>query len=145
MKEKDYSDIINLPHYELKNHPRMPVYMRAAQFSPFAALTGYDSAIKETGRLTDKKIILAPYEKSIIDSRLHIIIDKHIFNTPMEITYFEADTLKDGGKYLTVKDCIKKVDTQTKEIILKNGQCICIEDIFKLECDIFSVYENAVY
>ena len=98
MNKFNYEDIINLPHHTSTKHPRMTKSARAAQFSPFAALTGYDDAIKETGRLTDKKIELTEEEKLILNDKL-LTINNNLKNNPkVIITYFEHDKTKEGGK-----------------------------------------------
>ncbi|MBP1926579.1 hypothetical protein J2Z76_002448 [Sedimentibacter acidaminivorans] len=87
MMEK-YDDIINLPHHVSATHPHMPAIDRAAQFSPFAALTGYDAAIKETARLTDERVELDKYMKDVLRDRLQIIVDQLKEHPEIAITYF---------------------------------------------------------
>ena len=108
---RKYDDIINLPHFEPKYHTRMSIYNRSAQFAPFAALTGYNEAIVETARLTDKKIELDDYLKDNLNMDLQIINDHIKDNITVSILYFKKDNRKDGGKYLVVEN------TQTKEIV----------------------------
>lgn len=124
-----YDDIIDLPHPTSERHPRMPMANRAAQFSPFAALSGYDDAVKETARLTDGKIDLTEEEKSILDARLQRL-------TPGEnaaITYFQPDGRKQGGTYLTVTGAIKKFDRYAHEIMMTDGCRISIDDILEVQ------------
>ena len=125
-----YDDIINLPHYEPKNHARMSLYNRSAQFAPFSALSGYKDAINETSRIVDKKIILSEHEKAILDQELSLLIQN-----PKEITitYFIPDKSKNGGKYITITDYFKKIDYYQKEIILQSGKHILIENIVKIK------------
>ena len=101
MNEK-YKDIIYMPHHESKKHPRMSIEARSAQFAPFAALTGYEDLIEETGRFVESKIELNEDEKEILDNKLKIIYDKFETedNILLNITYFEKDKFKSGGRYL---------------------------------------------
>ena len=128
-----YDDIINLPHYELKHHNRMSMHSRAAQFAPFAALTGYDEQVKETARLTDDRLDLDDEVKAILDAKLQVI-QENISNKPQAtITYFVADAKKDGGKYVTVTNNIKKIDEYKQSIILVDATEIPIYDIIEIE------------
>lgn len=124
----NYDDIIDLPHPTSEWHPRMSMANRAAQFSPFAALSGYDDAVKETARLTDGKIDLTEEEKSILDARLQRL-------TPGEnaaITYFQPDARKQGGAYLTASGEVKRIDGAAREIVLMDGRRIPIDDILEV-------------
>ena len=105
-----YDDIIHLPHPVSKTHPRMSMIERAAQFSPFAALTGYGAAIKETARLTDRKLELDEETQALLDLRQHFLLE-HLAQRPeVTITYFEPDTRKEGGSYQTITARVKKLD-----------------------------------
>lgn len=104
-----YDDIINLPHPTSKNHPRMKNIERAAQFSPFAALTGYDSAIKETARITETHIELDENEKARLNCQIRLLLEKLPTNPFVAITYYVPDSRKDGGAYQTVSGNIKKL------------------------------------
>ena len=128
-----YDDIINLPHYEPKHHPRMSMYSRAAQFAPFAALTGYDEQVKETARLTDDRLDLDDEVKAILDAKLQEIQDNISSKPQVTITYFIADARKDGGKYVTVTNNIKKIDEYKQAIILVDATEIPIIDVVKIE------------
>jgi hypothetical protein len=106
---------------------------RAAQFSPFAALTGHGEAILETGRLTDRKIELEEEEKVRLDRYLQYLRN-HIQEHPVvEITYFLPDKKKEGGAYIDVVGAVKKIDTSTRQLILMNQICIPMEDIFQIQ------------
>ena len=131
-----YDDIINLPHYESKTHPRMSMHQRAAQFSPFAAVTGHDAAVKETERLTDKQIDLDERQKVELDEKLRIISEHLGQNPEVKITYFEPDQKKDGGAYITVSGFMKKIDVYEKKIVLQDGQKIEINQIYDLNSDV---------
>ena len=100
MYNEDYSDIINLPHHQSKTRPHMTNYNRAAQFAPFAALTGHSEAIDETARLTDSKIELDEYEKEIIDRKLRIITENISTMPEITVCYFVPDEKKAGGAYV---------------------------------------------
>ena len=103
---KNYDDIINL-HYEPKNHKRMSIEARSAQFAPFSALTGYDTAIKETERLTDKKIEITEDLKQILNKKLQYILENNHINPIVTFTYFVKDKNKYGGKYIKKEGIIK--------------------------------------
>lgn len=127
-----YDDIINLPHHISKTYPQMSMYSRAAQFAPFAALTGYEGQIKETARLTNNRIDLDEELKSILDSKLQEIQDKLKTRPRVEFTYFIPDSKKDGGKYVTVAGIIKKIDEYKQVIVLENKQEIPIQEIIDI-------------
>ena len=132
MNKDNYEDIINLKHHTSLKHPRMTKEARAAQFAPFAALTGYDDAIRETGRLTENKISLSNEEKLNINDKLQIIND-NIKNTPkVTITYFEQDNKKEGGRYLTYTGNIKKIDMIKLIITLTDKTKININEIIDI-------------
>lgn len=133
----DYDDIINLPHHVSKTRPQMSMIDRAAQFSPFAALTGYDAAIKETGRLTDDKIELDDDALSDLNMRYQILIDKLDEQPDVAITYFKSNEIKDGGAYLTITDKIKRIDVYERLITTMDGTKIPMNDVINLEGKIF--------
>lgn len=133
MKVDNYEDIINLDHYEPKNHPRMSRYNRAAQFAPFAALTGYDEQIREVARLTNKRIDIDDGLKEILSAKLNNL-NKDIKNSPeVEITYFVPDSKKDGGQYITEKGKIKRIDFINRFIKFTNNEKIIIDDIINIK------------
>ena len=139
--DKQYDDIINLPHHVSKKHPKMSLYARSAQFAPFAALTGYEDAIKETSRETSEKIDIDDELKSILDSKLQIIME-HIKNKPeISFTYFIPDSKKDGGSYITVIGIVRKIDLYNQIIYLANNTEIPINDIINISEEIFKMYE----
>ena len=127
-----YDDIINLPHHVSLTHPHMPLIDRAAQFSPFAALTGYNEAVKETARITDSRMELDESEKSILNERLQLIAEQLNNQIEVSITYFKADEKKDGGAYLTAVGSVKKIDTYEKTVKMTDGTVIPIEDIINI-------------
>ena len=136
-----YDDIINLPHHVSSTRPQMSMIDRAAQFSPFAALTGYDAAIKETGRLTDEKIELDEEALSNLNMKFQILFEKPDEQPDIAITYFKPDETKSGGSYLTTTDKIKKVDEYERIITTANGTKIPMDDVINLESVIFQFLE----
>ena len=131
--EHKYDDIINLSHHVSSRHPQMPMMNRAAQFSPFAALTGYDDAVRETARLTDEKIELDEYEKEELDRKIQWLgshLDEHI---PVSITYFQPDDRKAGGTYEEIIDTIRKINVYEHEILLAKGTKIPIMNILLMD------------
>ena len=135
--DSDYKDIINLPLHVSETRPRMSMIERAAQFSPFAALTGYEDAIKETGRLTDEKIELDEETLNSLNMRFQIFFDKLNEEPDITITYFKAYETKSGGAYLTISEKIKKIDEYERLITTANGTRIPMDDVVNLESDIF--------
>ena len=137
----NYDDIINLPHHESTKHPRMSALNRAAQFSPFAALTGHEAAISETARLTNTKLELDEDRKEELDECLQMIREHISLEPKVSITYFVPDTQKEGGSYLQVIGVIKKLDDIDHKIVMKNGTMIPINDIFEIERSIFNTID----
>ena len=125
-----YDDIINLPHPTSVRHPRMSMAERAAQFSPFAALVGHGTAIRETARLTDQKMELTEDEKAVLDEKLCLLLDT---GGEAVFTYFRPDEKKNGGAYVTAAGRIKKLDLLERRIILSDGAIIPVEDILEIE------------
>ena len=105
-----YDDIINMSHHVSKRHPQMSLEARSAQFAPFAALTGYEDAVSETGRLTSDKIELSEDERVILDRKLKIIQDNIAEEPSVFITYFIPDIFKEGGSYVTINCNLKRID-----------------------------------
>ena len=128
----NYDDIINLEKPISKKHGKMPIEDRAAQFAPFAALTGFGAVIKETARLTDKKIELDEEEKQILNQKLQIIKNKLSEKPFITLTYFEKDLLKEGGKYINLSGNIKKIEEFSQEIIMTDETRINIENIIEI-------------
>ena len=128
-----YDDIIDLPHHVSERHPQMPAMDRAAQFSPFAALTGHRDMIAEAERLTEKKIELEEGEQQEIMIRLQILLGKIEEKPEAAVTYFVPDEKKSGGSYRTVCGAVIKVDGDKKQVVMENGTVIPMEDI----CNVF--------
>jgi len=137
-----YDDIINLPHHTSTSRPHMSAHDRAAQFSPFAALTGYDSAITETGRLTDKKVEMDEYSKSDMNERLCIIQCQMDEQPEVSITYFQPDKKKSGGAYITATGCVKKIDEYERTVVMQDDTKIPIDDIFEIDGELFGTLEH---
>lgn len=127
----DYSDIINLSR-PVSKRPRMSLEQRSAQFAPFAALTGYEGQVKETARLTNKKIEINEELKEILNKKIQLIQEKIKEQPQIEITYFIPDSKKEGGKYETATNSVKKIDTYKGEIILIDGTTIAIDEIIDI-------------
>ena len=120
----DYDDIINLPHYEPKHHPRMSMRNRAAQFAPFAALTGYNAAIRESGRLTDDWVGLSESGNEEMNRKMELIVSmlpEHPFVT---IEYFVPDEHKEGGSYQTYSGNVKCIDKYEQTMVMTDGKKI---------------------
>ena len=129
----EYDDIIYLPHHVSADRPHMPMIDRAAQFSPFAALTGYDAAIVETARLTDTKRELSEEQKEVISKQLHLLKSRLKTDPTVTITYFVPDSRKAGGTYRSVTGAAKKVDEYLGILEMSNGITIPFDDILSLE------------
>ena len=127
-----YDDIINLPHHTSTKHPRMTRTARAAQFAPFAALTGLDDEMEETARLTDKKITLDEEQKQVINRELLFIKNNPQRDIPVIITFFKSDGRKDGGAYIEKEVRIKKIDEINRNLILSDYSEIKIDDLFSV-------------
>lgn len=136
MKGK-YNDIIDLPHHVSTKRPRMSMQDRAAQFSPFAALTGYDAAVKEAARLTDSRTELSDDELSILNIKFQILLE-HLREKPnVSFTYFKPDAKKSGGKYVTLRGIVKKADTFKRLVVMQDDTGIPMDDILDIEGEIF--------
>lgn len=143
MQEDDtirkYGDILNLPHHTSPKHPRMTAIERAAQFSPFAALTGYDAATKETARVTDRRVELDESEKELLNHRLQLLIENYAAAPQASITYFVPDLYKEGGAYRTVSGVVKRLDSYERQIVLFDGERIALDAVVQIESDLFDV------
>lgn len=131
----NYDDIIHLPHPVSERHARMPMIDRAAQFSPFAALTGFDDAIEETGRLTQFKITLAESAMAELDRALASLSENIRQQPSVTVTYFQEDARKNGGAYVKYRGNLKKIDEYERRLIFTDGNAIYIGDILELEPD----------
>lgn len=138
---ENYDDIIDLPHHVSATRPQMSMMDRAAQFSPFAALTGYDAAIKETGRLTDEKIEMDEEALNILNMKYQILVNSLAEEPEVTFTYFKPDERKDGGAYIDVTGVVKKVYDLERLIVMQSGRKIRMDDVLEIEGDIFSSLE----
>lgn len=137
-----YDDIINLPHHVSTKHPQMPLIDRAAQFAPFAALTGYDSAVKETARLTDVRIELDEYTMDALRGRLQMIADRLEENPEITVTYFQPDAKKEGGAYVTAAGAVKKIDEYKQVVVMAHGTVIPFDEIVSIDGPMFEVIDD---
>lgn len=129
----DYSDIIRLPHHQSEKHRQMTLHDRAAQFAPFAALTGYDAEISEAARLTDCRFDVGEEDAERINAVLQELIQHPQIVPEVQATYFVPDDKKQGGAYLTHKGKVRRVDTVNRELIFTDKTVISIDDIYRLE------------
>ncbi len=133
----EYDDIINLPRHVSIKRPHMTAIDRAAQFLPFAALTGYDAAIKETARLTDERMELDEYATHALSDRLQIIAERIAQQPEIAITYFQPDMVKSGGSYVIAAGAVKKIDEYKRIVIMTDGKAIPMDEIAAIEGAIF--------
>ena len=136
-----YDSIKKLPHHQSATRPHMSLNDRAAQFSPFAALTGYEDAVAEAARLTDTKIELDEYAKGAINERLNAIQDTLDEQPEVSITYYLPDKKKSGGVYVTVTGCVKKVDEYEHIVVMRDGTNVPIDDISEIDGEMFGTLE----
>ena len=127
-----YDDIINLPHHVSQNHPQMSLHDRAAQFSPFAALTGHGAAIEETARLTDERIELDESRKEALNEKLMFIADSGYDASEATIIFFVPDSRKFGGEYVSVTGKVKKIDAYKHDVVMTDGKIIPIANIYDI-------------
>ena len=129
----EYDDIIDLPHHVSAERPHMPMIDRAAQFKPFAALTGYDAAIVETARLTDAKRELTEEQKEAIGKQLRALQARLKADPQVSVTCFVPDGRKAGGAYRTITGTARKVDETRGILEMRSGAVIAFDDIISLE------------
>ena len=128
----EYDDIIDLPRPKSKHEP-MPMSDRAAQFSPFAALTGYDAAIAETARLTDQRIELSEEERAELDYKQQYLAT---LDAPtVTVTYFVPDERKTGGAYVTHTGVLKRVDEVERMVVFKDGLRVPLDEVMDIKCE----------
>lgn len=136
-----YDDIINLPHHVSSTRPQMSMLDRAAQFSPFAALTGYDAAIKETGRLTENKIDMDEESFKVLNFKFQILRDLIDEEPEVTFVYFKPDERKAGGAYVSQTGVVKKIQEFERQIVLMSGAIIPMDEVQDIEGDIFTALE----
>ena len=137
MDNSRYSDILNLPRPVSPTRRPMPALERAAQFSPFAALTGYDAAIAESSRTTEQKAELGEWELKELDEKLRLLIAAPN-HPPITVTYFQPDLRKRGGAYVTLTEKLKKIRLTERELTLESGTVISLDAISALSGSIFT-------
>lgn len=133
----DYEDIIHLPHHVSARHPRMPLPARAAQFSPFAALTGHEDAIRETGRLTEEFREPDEDSRELLDNRLRLLQENLSGCPEVEVTYFQPDAQKSGGAYVTVRGRVKKIDFHVCRMVFTDRTTLELKKICSIEGELF--------
>ena len=138
----EYDYIIKLPHHVSIKRPHMAAIDRAAQFAPFAALTGYDAAIKETARLTGERVELDEYSTTALNDRLRIIAERIAQQPEIAITYFQPDITKSGGSYVTVTGAAKKIDEYKRIVIMTDGITIPIDEIVDIDGEMFETLND---
>lgn len=140
-EQRKYDDMIYMPHHVSPRHSQMPLSDRAAQFSPFAALTGHDEAIRETARLTESFAELVEEQKEELDKRLQILLAKieaEPYSEPeVRAIYFEPDVRKNGGAYVSVCGKVKKVDKYNQQLLFTDGTILPAGNLFSLEGELF--------
>ena len=133
-----YDDIISLPHHISSHHPQMPIHDRAAQFAPFAALSGHEAAIWETARRTEERMELDEDAKAVLDEKMAMLQILLPRQPQITVTYFKPDEKKSGGSYITVTENIKKIDEYEDTIMLVDGLKSFVKEICNIEGDIFT-------
>ena len=137
-----YDDILHLPHHVSETRPRMPLIDRAAQFSAFAALTGYDGVVSEAARVTDEKIELDEVEIERLGLRWRLLLDRAPEHPTVTVTFFRQDETKSGGAYLTKTAPVKRLDEIARTVIFEDGETIPASDVVDLRGEIFTVLES---
>ena len=139
-----YAESLTLPHHKAANRPHMSMHDRAAQFSPFAALTGFDGVIAETGRMTDRKTELSESQMSLLDQKLTLIDDaiQDRYHPMVTVVYFVPDAKKDGGSYQKYTGKVRQVDSAERKLVFladnnrSAGKEISIEDVLEIHGDL---------
>ena len=134
---KRYDDIINLPNPSPTGRARMSRLDRAAQFAPFAALTGYEAAVAETARLTDERVELSDDAKEMLNEKIRMIAESLGDGSSVTVSYFVPDGKKDGGAYVDVTGSVRRVDEYERTIVMADGTVIPIEEIVEISGDLF--------
>ena len=132
-----YDDIIHLPHHVSRNHPQMPLHDRAAQFAPFAALTGYEATLEETARPTTERRELSPQEAEELDRRLAALIARLPERPEATVEYFVPDERKAGGAYVSVTGHVRHISLPEKILVMEDGAVIPLEDVISMNDGIF--------
>jgi len=133
-RDSPYDDIIHLPHHTSRRRQAMPRIGRAAQFAPFAALSGYDDAVQETARLTDRLIEQDEESLALMNEKLHALLEVIKDQPEIIITYFEPDEKKAGGSYQRITGRIRRIDEINRLLILADRTAIPMDSIFEIDC-----------
>lgn len=134
MKEDySYDDIIHLQYPRPQRWARMSMIDRGAQFSPFAALTGFEAAIEETGRRTERRIELTEGEKLRLNERLQELAERLDSCPGIRLTWFRPDLRKEGGEYVTEAVRVKRFEAYGRGLILEDGRLVLFQDLLSLE------------
>ena len=128
----DYKDIMDMPHHVSQSRPHMPMRNRAAQFAPFAALTGYEEAVRESARLTESKAEICEDDAEELNKKIRLIGERIAAEPYCEVTYFVPDQRKSGGEYITVSGNVRFIEEATRQMIFCDGLHIPIDDIVKI-------------
>ena len=137
-----YEDIVNLPHHVSRNRPQMPLRERAAQFAPFAALTGYGEAIDETARWTEERREMDENERAVLDSRLRFLSMRLDEQPPVEIEHFVPDSRKTGGAYVRTMGRLVAISPASRMLMLIDGTVISLDNITAIESPLFNTVED---
>ncbi len=137
-----YEDIVNLPHHISRNRPQMPLRDRAAQFAPFAALTGYGEAIDETARWTEERREMDENERAVLDSRLRFLSMRLDEQPQVEIEHFVPDSRKTGGAYVRTMGRLVAISPASRTLMLIDGTVISLDNITAIESPLFNTVED---
>ena len=138
MSQFPYEDIVGLPHHRSATRPHLSPHERAAQFSPFAALTGYGAAVEETARTTEERTELTEEAKRMIEDRLQLLNDRLDEMPTVRVLYFLPDERKAGGAYRTKEGIIRAIEEQERRLIFTDGTAIPIDDLYAVTGALFS-------
>ena len=132
-----YEDIVNLPRHISKVHPQATMADRAARFSPFAAITGYEEMVLEEARITEDRIEIDESTKAALNEKLNMILEFLDEQPEVSITYFEPDMRKAGGAYVTITGTVKRIDEYERIVLMTDEKIIKIDEIYAIESDLF--------
>ena len=132
MMKDDFSDIMNIPHHVSKTRRRMPLAERAAQFSAFAALTGYDEQIDETARLTDAREAMAEDDLAELDDAMQRLLASGAAHPHVTVTYFRPDVRKNGGRYVTYSGVFRHYDAEAGRLLFTDEAVIPVSDVCRI-------------
>ena len=127
-----YSDIINIPYKTSVRHKLMPLHDRAAQFAPFAALTGFELIIEEQARFTDSRPILCEDDEAALNKQFNILCDRLDERPLVTLTYFVKDKYKEGGAIVDKSGIIRFIDTVNRQFIFYDKESVAIDDVIAI-------------